>query len=103
MHVSIIDDKNFQLNNLNLETAVDLFPWEAALGKEIPVNAIDGKILVKIPPGIQTDSKIKVSGRGYKNTKGKRGDFFLKIRIVNPKTISKELKEEYKKINDLMS
>ncbi|MHB1485928.1 MAG: DnaJ C-terminal domain-containing protein [Saccharofermentanales bacterium] len=100
LKVSFTDDDKFKINGLDLESVVDVFPWDAALGSEITVDTIDGKILVKIPAGIQTDSRIRVAGKGYKDTKGKRGDFYIKIRIMNPKPISDELKEEYTKIKD---
>ena len=103
MIVRFAEDDRFRINGLDLETTMDLYPWDAALGSELPVDTIDGKILVKIPPGIQTDSKIRVAGKGYKDTRGRRGDFFIKVRIVNPKALSEELKADYSRIRDRQS
>lgn len=100
MKVDFIEDSKFSVNGLDLETTLDIMPWDAALGSEANVDTIDGKILVKTPPGIQTDSKIRVAGKGYRDRRGKKGDFFIKFRIVNPKILSKELKEEYLKMKD---
>jgi curved DNA-binding protein len=62
------------------------------------IDTIDGRILVKIPAGVQTDSRIRVAGKGYRDTHGRRGDFFIKVRIVNPAYLSEELKEDYSRI-----
>lgn len=103
MIVRFAEDDKFRINGLDLETTMDLFPWDAGLGSELPVDTIDGRILVKIPAGIQTDSKIRVAGKGYKDTHGRRGDFFIKVRIVNPRILSEELKADYSRIRNRKS
>ncbi len=103
MIVRFAEDDKFRINGLDIETTMDLYPWDAALGSELPADTIDGKILVKIPPGIQTDSKIRVAGKGYKDSRGRRGDFFIKVRIVNPKVLSDEMKADYSRIRDRQS
>jgi len=77
-----------------------LFPWDAGLGTEATVDTIDGKIVVKTPAGIQTGGKIRVAGKGYKDMHGRRGYLYIRVRIVNPKVLSEELKEEYLKIKN---
>ncbi len=98
MRVAFVENDFYKVNGIDLESALDILPWDAALGSEVPVHTIDGKIIVKIPQGIQTDSKIRVAGKGYKDTHGNRGDYFLKIRIVNPRNLSDDVKEEYQKL-----
>lgn len=89
---------NFELEGMDLLSTLELTPWDAALGADIPFNIIDGKIVVKIPPGIQGGSRIRVAGKGYKDRNGARGDLYLKIKIVNPTVLSKEQKELYEKL-----
>jgi len=89
----------FELDGNNLIAAVDLTPWEAALGAEIPFETIDGKIIVKVPAGVQTDSRIRVGGKGYKSGSGGRGDLFIKVRIVNPAVLTREERELYEKLS----
>lgn len=91
----------FQLDGINLILNIDLAPWQAALGHEAGVQTIDGKIIVKIPPGIQTDGKIRVSGKGYKGRNGERGDLYIKIRIINPPKLSIEERELYEKLQEI--
>ncbi|NCU26134.1 J domain-containing protein [Candidatus Nomurabacteria bacterium] len=101
LRVSLKEDERFKLSGLDLETTIDLLPWDAGLGTEVPVDTIDGRIVVTIPAGIQTDNKVRVAGRGYRDTHGRRGDFLIRVRIVNPKVISAELKAEYQKLKNL--
>jgi curved DNA-binding protein len=91
----------YELDGMNLVSSIDLTPWQAALGAEVPANTLDGKILVKIPPGIQTDSKIRVANKGYKDKKGNRGDLYFRIRIVNPQVLTNEQLELYKKLRQV--
>lgn len=99
--VSFIEDGKLKVNGLDLEMALDLMPWDAALGSEATVDIIDDRILLKTPPGIQTEGKIRVAGKGYKDRSGNRGDLYIKVKIVNPKVLTGELKELYMKMKQL--
>jgi curved DNA-binding protein len=101
MKVSFIKDSKFNVKGLDIETTLDIFPWDAALGSEATIETLDGKILVKTPPGIQSDGKIRVPKKGYRDTRGKRGDLYIKARIVNPKIINEEIKNGYIKMKSL--
>ena len=90
--------KKFIVDGNNLVMTLDLMPWDAALGGKIPVDTIDGRINVTIPPRIQTGKKIRVSGKGYIDRKGKRGDLIIMVRIVNPSNITGEAIKLYEKI-----
>ncbi|MDD4189069.1 MAG: J domain-containing protein [Eubacteriales bacterium] len=91
----------FKIDGSNLEGTINLTPWEAATGTEIPYDTIDGHINVKIPAGIQTDNKIRVGGQGYRSRSGKRGDLMLRVRIVNPTNLSAKEKELYEKLKEI--
>ncbi|WP_252891464.1 DnaJ C-terminal domain-containing protein [Thermoclostridium stercorarium] len=53
---------------------------------------------VKIPPGIQTDQKIRIPKQGYGRTKETRGDLYILIKIVNPKYLTTEQRRLYEKL-----
>lgn len=91
----------FEIEGKDLLTTLDVMPWEAALGAEKPVDTMDGRILIKVPPGIQTDSKIRVAGKGYTDRSGSRGDLYIKVRIMNPKVMTREIKELYTKLKEV--
>ena len=88
-------DGRFVFEGQDLVTTVDLYPWDAALGGKVPVNTLDGRIAVNVPEGIQTDSRIRVAKKGYVDRKGRRGDLYLKVRIVNPAQLGSETRALY--------
>ena len=64
----------------------------------ITVETIDGKSAVLVPAGRQTDSRIRVVGKGYIDRTGKRGDLFVRVRITNPSQLTSEMQELYEKL-----
>ncbi len=98
LKVSFKAGTGFEVDGMNLLATLELNPWEAALGAEVQFTTIDGKIAVKVPEGIQTDHRIRVAGRGYKDRHGARGDLYVRIKIVNPPVLTKEQKELYEKL-----
>ncbi|MGI6777510.1 MAG: DnaJ C-terminal domain-containing protein [Acetivibrionales bacterium] len=101
LRVRFKSSSRFKVEGKNLLTSLNLTPWEAALGTEIPFNTLDGKIIVKIPAGIQTGNRIRVAGKGYKDKYGGRGDLFLKVSIVNPGILSNEERKLYEKLSQV--
>ncbi len=101
LRIEFSKDPVCELNGLNLESRLPLYPWEAALGAEKSFNTLDGRISVKIPAGIQTDNKIRVAGKGYRDKSGTRGDLFLRAAIVNPARLNKEQTELYEKLSKI--
>ncbi len=66
---------------------------EAILGSERVIQALDGQIKVKIPPGIDSGELLKIRGRGVPAAAGRRGDLVIKISVKTPKRLSKKAKE----------
>ena len=100
--INIEKDKKFRLEGCDLYTYLDISPWEAALGTRAKVEGIDGGDMVYIPNGIQSGERIKVQGRGYKDSKGGRGDLIAEVRIMVPKKLSAEeikIYESLKKVS----
>lgn len=101
--VNIKNNQEFKLKGNDLYTNLYLTPWEAALGTSTTVYSIDEGIKVTIPGGIGTGETIKISGKGYKDGKGSRGDLIAKINIMVPKTLSKEERNLYEKLSTVSS
>jgi molecular chaperone DnaJ len=85
----------------NLETSVEISPAQAVLGTAIEIETIDKRhIDLKIPPGIQYNTALKIAGEGVKR-RGRPGDLLVRVKIAIPKSVSGEQKELYQKIADL--
>ncbi|HDD45243.1 MAG TPA: J domain-containing protein, partial [Candidatus Desulfofervidus auxilii] len=66
---------------------------QAALGTTINVPTIDGKTLeVKIPPGTQPNTKLRLKGYGMPKLSGGRGDLYVKVLIQVPRYLTSEQK-----------
>jgi len=58
---------------------------EAALGCRIEVPTVEGAVKVRVPAGVQSGQKLRLSGRGAPSLRGGvRGDLFITIQVVTP-------------------
>jgi len=101
IRINMSEDKKYKLVGSDIYTTVNICPWEAVLGTKINVDAIDETIGVFIPQGIQTDEEIQIPDKGYRDSKGGRGKFIIRVRIMISKNISEKEKELYKEIKKI--
>ncbi len=102
IRVIINKDPKLVLNDLDINTFLEIYPWEAYFGTEKIVETLEGKIKLKIPSKIQTGRKIKLSSKGYKDMKEKTGNLFVEIKIINPTSLSPEGEEAYEKLRKIV-
>lgn len=77
---------------------------EASLGAKIEVPTIDGRALLKIPPGTNSGQKLRLREKGVPSASdpGRRGDEIVEVKLVVPKVSderSKEILRELQKLN----
>jgi len=71
----------------------------ACLGGPLDIETLDGTKRIKVPAGIQPDTKIRLKGLGFQQSgKGVRGDFYVVIQVKVPQTLSVEQKELIEKL-----
>jgi curved DNA-binding protein len=102
IQIKVQEDPVFKLEDQNLVVEKEVTFTEAALGTQLAVPTMEGKSLqVKIPPGTQPFSKLRLKGYGLPILGGKgKGDQFIKILVKVPKKLSdhqKKLLEELAK------
>lgn len=85
----------FKRRGDNIYCTVPITVPEAALGAKIEVPTIDGKAILRIPPGTQCGQKFRLRERGVPSLRagGARGDQYVEVKITLPKVISEETKE----------
>ncbi|MGH7975109.1 MAG: DnaJ C-terminal domain-containing protein [Limisphaerales bacterium] len=96
LRVRLAKHPDFEVENHNLIYEAELAPWEAALGAEISVPTLAGRVNIKIPAGTQSGQKLRVRGRGLPPS----GDLIVATKIVVPAKISdaeKKLWEQLKR------
>ena len=93
----------FQRQDLNIFSAVPISFAVAALGGEIMIDTIDGKVAYDVKAGTQTDTKIRLRGKGVPSWRNKdvRGDHYVTLVIQTPDKLSSEAKELLKQFDAL--
>lgn len=67
---------------------------QAALGDEIEVKTVHGKVKLTIPAGTQTDTTFRLRGKGAPRLRGKgNGDERVTVKVVTPQKLNKKQKE----------
>lgn len=100
--INIEDGKKYKLSGIDLYTTIPITPWEAALGAKAKVNSIDDtKSQIYIPNGIQSGETIEIPQKGYKNSKGERGNLIAQIKIVVPEKLTKEEIDMFKRLKEI--
>lgn len=94
LRVRLARHPDFEVDGHNLIHELDLAPWEAALGAEIAVPTLDGKVNIKIPAGTASGQKLRVRGRGL----GKESDLFVVTKIVLPTKLSDAQKKLWEQL-----
>ncbi len=73
---------------------------QAALGDELTVPTIDGKVKYKIPEGTQPSTTFRLKGKGVKSLNSNaRGDQYVTVTVEVPKNLSKKQKEVLKDLD----
>ncbi len=88
----------------DIQITVPVTAVEAALGSKIEVPTIDGRSMLKIPPGTQSGQKLRLREKGVPSatTDGLRGDEIVEVKITVPMPRdekTKELLRELAKLN----
>ena len=67
---------------------------QVALGDNIKIPTLNGKVKLKIPSGIQSGKIIKLSGKGVPHLRGwGKGDMFVVVQIRTPEKLSRKQKQ----------
>jgi molecular chaperone DnaJ len=83
----------FQREGNDILCSVPITITEAALGAKIEVPSIDGKTLLKIPPGTQSGQKFRLRGKGAPSPRNDaHGSQIVEVRVVTPKAADERSK-----------
>jgi DnaJ-class molecular chaperone len=93
VQISIRPHPEFKREGKDIIVEVPISIFEAVSGGEIEVPTIDGPVMMKIPPGVSTGSKLRVKGKGSGHGH-ERGNQIVSLKVVVPKDVSPELKKE---------
>ena len=76
---------------------------QAALGAELEIPTIDGKVKYSIPEGTQTGTVFRLKGKGIPVLNGRgRGDQYVTVVIETPRSLNKEQKEALRRFSETL-
>ncbi len=103
--VEIVVSKHpkFQRQDMNIFSTVGISFVVAAIGGEIIIDTVDGRVIYEVKPGTQTDTKIRLKGKGVPSLRNKdvRGDHYVTLVVEVPDRLSNEAKEALRKFDEL--
>ena len=82
---------------------VPLSPVEAALGAEIDVPVLDGRVRMRVPPGTQAGSQFRLRGKGFPRATGARGDAHVRVAVETPAPLSDDAKALLERLGEPLS
>jgi DnaJ-class molecular chaperone len=100
--INIIEDEKFQLDGHDIYLTQKISYSTAVLGGQIEVQVINDKLKLKIRPGTQSGTLVRVRGKGMPIVHSRqRGDLYIRIQIEVPIKLSREQKNRIKDLKDL--
>ncbi len=99
----ITNKTNFHREREDLFTTEEIPVTTAVLGGEIQIKTLDGSVKLKVKPGTQNNTKIKLKGKGFPVYKKENtfGDLYVTYSVVIPSELSVEQKELYEQLAKL--
>jgi molecular chaperone DnaJ len=94
VQVQVRAHKIFERDGGDLYCEVPISFSDAALGGELEVPTLEGRVMLKIPEGTQTGKMFRLKGKGVKPVRGgHQGDLYCKVAVETPVNLSKRQKE----------
>jgi curved DNA-binding protein len=98
LHIQLLPHPLFRPVGHDLYLELPLAPWEAALGAQIEITRLDGRVRVSVKPGAQTGQKLRLGGKGLPKRGEGAGDLYAVLQIVVPREISERERELYREL-----
>lgn len=100
--IAIIEEaphEQFERHGADLLTTVPISAPRAALGGNLEVQTLDGKVRAKVPSGIQSGKILRIRGKGLPHVRGGgHGDLLVRVVVWTPQKLSQREKELYEEL-----
>lgn len=96
-----LPNENFVREGKHLHHDLYISISEATLGIAKDINLIDGKVRIKLEPGIQSGKTLRLRNKGIQDLNGySKGDLLVHVNIWTPKVLNKKQKDFFKEMID---
>ncbi len=104
VHVSVRPHKIFERDGTDLFCEVPINMTLAALGGELEVPTLNGRVKLKIPAETQSGKLFRLRGKGVKSVRGgQQGDLLCRVLVETPVNLTKKQKELLMLFNQSLS
>lgn len=86
----------YKIDGRDVYINLPITPWESALGAQVKVPTLGGWVDMKIPPGTQSGTRLRLKGRGLPGNPA--GDQYVVIQIVTPQADSERARRLYEQM-----
>ena len=102
VEVQVARHPEFQRQDMNIFSTVYMTFAQAALGGDVRIKTVDGDVLYTVKPGTQTNTKIRLKGKGVPSLRNKniRGDQYVTLVVQTPTKLNEKAKEALRKFDE---
>lgn len=95
----------FKRQDMDVYSTVPISFAKAALGGSIRIATVDGQVEYEVKPGTQTDTRVRLRGKGIPSLRNKnmRGDHYVTLVVQVPTTMNAEQKEALRHFDNVMN
>ena len=104
VEVTVSRSPVFMRQETSIFSTVPISFATAALGGPIKIKTVDGEVEYEVKPGTQTDTKVRLRGKGVPSLRNKniRGDHYVTLVVTVPEKLTEEQKDALKHFDDAM-
>lgn len=102
VEVVVSSHKIFQRQDMNIYSTAPITYAQAALGGEIRIDTVDGEVLYEVKPGTQTDTRIRLKGKGVPSLRNSavRGDQYVTLVVQVPTGLNERAKQALREFDE---
>ena len=95
-------DPDFERAGDDLKTKVKIDLYTAVLGGDVQVNTLNGSVNLKVKPGTQNGTTVRLKGKGFPVYKkeGQSGDLFVTYEVKLPTDLTDKQKELFEQLKN---
>jgi curved DNA-binding protein len=93
----------FKVSEHDLYLDLPVAPWEAALGAQIEIPTLGGRVKLKIPPGSSAGQKLRLAGKGLPKPNGGAGDLYAVLVLAVPSVLSERERRLFEELRAVSS
>ncbi len=100
--IRVRDHEFFERDGVDIYCKVPITFAQAALGDEIEVPTLDGKVKLKVPAGTQTDTYFRLRGKGVPHLRrAGQGDQHVRVVVVTPTNLTEKQKDLLREFGEI--